>query len=56
MTQGTRRARGPFVFYTLALVAIAVFAVLGHQWSVAITTLAMAAVFAVITRYLWRKR
>lgn len=45
-----------FVGYTVLLLAIAAVGVVTHQWSVAATTLAIAALFAVFTRWLWRRR
>jgi hypothetical protein len=51
-----RRTRLWFTFFTVALVAIAVAAGWTHQWSAAATTLAIAAVFALFTRGLWRRR
>jgi hypothetical protein len=51
-----RRTRLWFAFYTVVLVAIAAWSVRAQQWSVALTTLAIAAVFALFTRGLWRRR
>ena len=44
-----------FAFYTLALLTIAAFSVATHQWSVAGTTLAIAAVFFLVTRWFARR-
>ncbi len=51
-----RRTRLWFSFFTLALVAIAGASAWMHQWSVALTSLAIAAVFGLFTRGLWRRR
>ena len=51
-----RRTRHWFVFYTAVLIAIAAVSVASHQWSVALTTLAIAILFGIFTRRLWRKR
>ena len=45
-----------FAFYTLALLVIAGVSVATHQWSVAGTTLAVAAVFLLFTRWFARRR
>ena len=45
-----------FVIYTLALFAIAAFSVWKHQWSVAVTTILIAAVFFLLTRWFARRR
>ena len=50
------RTRLWFAFYTLVLLAIFVVSVAGHQWSIAATTLAIAVVFAFITRTILRRR
>jgi hypothetical protein len=44
-----------FGFYTLVLFAIAVFSIATHQWSVAGTTLAIAAIFFLFTRWFARR-
>jgi hypothetical protein len=51
-----RRTRRWFVVYTVVLLAIVGFSIADHQWSVAATTLAIAILFALFTRRLWRKR
>ena len=51
-----RRTHFWFIFYTAVLLAIAGVSVATHQWSVAVTTLAIALVFGLYTRRLWRKR
>lgn len=51
-----RRTRFWFIFYTAVLLAIAGVGVATHQWSVAVTTLAIALVFGLYSRRLWRKR
>ena len=58
MTPGSRRRRTWFwfVFYTAVLLVIAGFSIANHEWSVALTTLAIAIVFGLFTRRLWRKR
>jgi Flp pilus assembly protein TadB len=57
MTQRSRR-RTPFwfLFYTAVLLVIAGVSIYSNQWSVALTTLAIAAIFAWFTLRLWRKR
>jgi hypothetical protein len=44
-----------FAFYTFILVAIAGISLAMHQWSVAGTTLAIAAVFFLFTRWFARR-
>jgi hypothetical protein len=51
-----RRTSFWFAFYTLVLLAIAGISAWTHQWSVAGTTLAMVAVFFLVTRWLFRRR
>jgi Flp pilus assembly protein TadB len=51
-----KRTRLWFVFYTAVLLAIAGVGIVTRQWSVAVTTLAVAAVFALFTRGMWRRR
>jgi hypothetical protein len=51
-----RRTRLWFVFYTVLLLGIAGVGLAMRQWSLAFTTLAIAAVFALFTRGLWRRR
>jgi hypothetical protein len=51
-----RRTHRWFVFYTVVLLAIVAVSIMTHQWSVAVTTLAITAVFGLYTRRLWRKR
>ena len=51
-----RRTRLWFVFYTVVLLAIVGGSIASHQWSVALTTLAIAIVFGLFTRQLWRRR
>jgi hypothetical protein len=51
-----RRTHIWFAVYTAALLAIGAASVAFHQWSVAATTLAIAVVFAWLTRWLWRRR
>jgi hypothetical protein len=51
-----RRTRHWFAFYTLVLVAIVVASVWTRQWSVAATTLAIAVLFGLFTRHVWRRR
>jgi uncharacterized membrane protein YccC len=51
-----RRTRLWFVFYTAVLLAIAGVSIAGRQWSVALTTLAIAILFGLFTWRLWRKR
>ncbi len=51
-----RRTHLWFVFYLAVLLAIAGVSVASHQWSVALTTLAVAIVFGLYARRLWRKR
>ena len=53
---GRGRTRTWFAIYTLALIAIAIVCIVTSQWSVAVTTLAIAAVFVLYTRRLWRRR
>jgi len=45
-----------FAFYTFALLAIAAASVATHQWSVAGTTIAIAVIFFLITRWFARRR
>ena len=51
-----RQTRLWFVFYTFALLAIAGVGIATQQWSVAVTTLAIALVFGLFTRGMWRRR
>jgi hypothetical protein len=51
-----RQTRLWFVFYTVALLAIAGVGIATQQWSVAATTLAIAVVFGLFTRGMWRRR
>lgn len=51
-----KRTRLWFAFYTVGLLAIAGVGVATHQWSVALTTVAIAVVFGLFTRGLWRRR
>jgi hypothetical protein len=51
-----RRTRLWFAFYTVVLLAVVGISIAGHQWSVAVTTLAIAVLFGLFTRRLWRKR
>ncbi len=51
-----RRTRLWFVFYTALLLVIAGTAIATGQWSVALTTLGIAAVFGLYTKRLWRRR
>ena len=53
---GRGRTRTWFAFYTLALLGIAIVCIVTSQWSVAVTTLAIAAIFVLYTRRLWRRR
>jgi len=55
-TARRRRTRWWFVFYTVVLLAIGGASIAMHQWSVALTTLGIAAVFALFTRGMWRRR
>jgi hypothetical protein len=57
-SRGARRRRTGlwFVVYTLVLLVIVGVSIASHQWSVAVTTLAITLVFALITRGLWRRR
>jgi len=55
-TARRKRTRLWFVFYTVLLLVIAGASVAMHQWSVALTTFAITAVFALFTRRLWRRR
>ncbi len=54
-TARRRATRRWFTFFTVALLVLAVATMWMHQWSVAMTTLAIAAVFALITRGMWRR-
>ncbi len=51
-----RRTRLWFAVYTIVLLGIVVVSIAGRQWSVALTTLAIAAVFGLFTGRLWRRR
>jgi len=51
-----RRTRFWFAFYTAVLLVIAGVSIYSGQWSVALTTLAITALFAWFTLRLWRKR
>jgi fatty acid desaturase len=51
-----RRTGFWFAFYTVALLAIAGVSAWTHQWSVAVTTLMVAAVFFLFTRWFVRRR
>lgn len=51
-----RRTRLWFVFYTVVLLAIVGLSVATGQWSVAATTLAIAVIFGLFTRGMWRRR
>jgi len=51
-----RQTRLWFVFYTAVLLAIAGVGIATRQWSVALTTLAIAVVFGLFTRGMWRRR
>jgi hypothetical protein len=51
-----RTTRRWLTFFTLVLAAIAGASIWTHQWSVALTTLAITAVFALILRGMWRRR
>jgi hypothetical protein len=44
-----------FAFYTFALFAIGILSVVTQKWSVAGTTLAIGAVFFLVTRWLARR-
>ena len=57
MTQRSRRrTRIWFAVYTLVLLGIAGVSIASSQWSVALTTLAIAVLFAWFTLRLWRRR
>jgi hypothetical protein len=57
MTRRTsRRTHLWFAVYTGVLLAIGAASIAAHEWSVAVTTLAIAVVFAWLTRWLWRRR
>jgi hypothetical protein len=57
MTQRSRRrTRLWFAVYTLVLLGIAAVSIASSQWSVALTTLAIAFLFAWFTLRLWRRR
>ena len=51
-----RQTRLWFVVYTVVLLAIAGVGIATKQWSVAITTLAIAVIFGLFTRGMWRRR
>ncbi len=51
-----RRTRFWFIVYFVLLLGIAAASLAGGQWSVAITTIAIAAGFGLYIRRLWRKR
>ena len=51
-----RRTRLWFAFYTLVLVAVGIWSIVAQQWSVALTALGIGAVFALLTRGMWRRR
>jgi hypothetical protein len=56
VTRRRRQTRRWFVAYTVILVAVVVFSIAKQQWSVAGTALAIAILFGLFTRRLWRKR
>lgn len=45
-----------FALYTIVLFAVFGVSLATQQWSVAITTLGIAFVFVLFTRWLWRRR
>ena len=51
-----RRTHVWFALYTVVVIAVLVFSILKHQWSVAATAFLVALVFAFATRWLWRRR
>ena len=51
-----RRTHLWFVFYTLVVLAVCAVSLATGQWSVAATAFLIAVVFALFTRWLWRKR
>ena len=51
-----RRTRLWFVFYTARPARDRGVSIASHQWSVALTTLAIAVLFGLFTRGLWRRR
>ena len=51
-----RRTHFWFAVYTLILFAVFGVSLATRQWSVAVTALMIAVVFALFTRWLWRKR
>ena len=55
---GSRRRRTHrwFAFYTLTVIAILVVSVTSRQWSLAGTSLLIALLFALLTRWFWRRR
>ena len=57
MTQRSRRrTRLWFAFYTTVLLVVAGVCIASSQWSIALTTLAIAVFFAWFTARLWRRR
>ena len=51
-----RRTHLWFALYTAVVIAVFVFSIVQQQWSVAVTALLIALVFAFATRWLWRRR
>jgi hypothetical protein len=56
MSRRRRATRRWFVVYTAVIVVVVGFSVADHQWSNAGTALAVAIVFGLVTRRLWRRR
>ena len=51
-----RRTHLWFMLYTVAVIAVFGIGLATRQWSVAATALLIAIVFALFTRWLWRRR
>ena len=51
-----RRTHLWFVVYTLVVLAVCAVSLATGQWSVAATAFLIAVVFALFTRWLWRRR
>jgi len=51
-----RRTHVWFAVYTLIVLVVFGLSLLKQQWSVAVTALLVAIVFAFATRWLWRRR
>ena len=51
-----RRTHVWFAVYTVVVLAVFAFSIVKQEWSIAVTAFLIAIVFAVATRWLWRRR